>query len=190
MLLFLADLDSHSQETLLAEIESSVTESENKMLEKAPDKEEVKNTLWESNLRAAPGTDEITGLFYKVCWNTMGDALTEVAIAKFKGEKVPATMRTAMMVFGTKPKKAQSIKPKDKRRISLLNCDFKILEGLDARRLRKVGSRLIFNVQYVAGENRNIQHGMCRARDAIHAVSKSILGCDIADTVFVAAFDW
>ena len=167
-----------------------MTESENEMLAKAPDKEEVKNTLWDSNLKAAPGTDGITGLFYKVCWDTMGDALTDVALAKHRGEKLPTSMRTAMMVFGTKPKKAQSLKPKDKRRISLLNCDFKVLEGLDARRFRKVGSRILSNVQYVAGSDRNIHHGICRARDAIHAISKSKFGCGIADTDFIAAFDW
>ena len=121
LLLVPANLDTEAQDILLAEIDTVVTESENEMLAKAPDKEEVKNTLWDSNLKAAPGTDGITGLFYKVCWDTMGDALTDVALAKHRGEKLPTSMRTAMMVFGTKPKKAQSLKPKDKRRISLLN---------------------------------------------------------------------
>jgi hypothetical protein len=148
-------------------------------------KEDVKETLWNSNLSAAPGTDGNTGLFYKVCWEAMGDALTQVV-----GEKLPASMRTAMMVFGTKPKKAMSLQPKDKRRFSLLNFDFKLLEGLDARKFRKVNSRVLSNLQYVAGDNRNIHHGICRARDAIHAVSKSKSGCGIADTDFVATFDW
>ena len=120
LLLVPADLDPQAQDILLAEVESVVTESENRMLARAPDKDEIKETLWESNLRAAPGTDGITGLFYKMCWDTMGDALTDVALAKFRGEKLPASVRTAMMVFGTKPKKAQSIKPKAKDRSAYL----------------------------------------------------------------------
>ena len=54
----------------------------------------------------------------------MGEALTEVTQAMHNGETLPTSMRTAMMIFGTKPKKPKSIEPKDKRRISLLNCDF------------------------------------------------------------------
>ena len=147
-------------------------------------------TLNDANLQAEPGTDGITSLFYKVCWDSVGDALTEVARAIHLGEKLPTSMRTSMMVFGAKPKKAKSINPKDKRRISLLNCDFKLVEGLDARRFRKVGNRNLSKVQYVAGKDRKIHHGISRARDAIQAAMKSKVGCGIADTDFVAAFDW
>jgi hypothetical protein len=87
-------------------------------------------------------------------------------------------------------KKLQSINPKDKRRISLLNCDFKLTEGLEARRFRKVGNRVLSPDQYVAGNDRKIHHGIAKARDAIQAAMKTKLGCGIADTDFVAAFDW
>ena len=45
-------------------------------------------------------------------------------------------------------------------------------------------------MQYVAGSDRNIHHGINKARDAIYATSKSKLGCGIADMDFMAAFDW
>ena len=120
----------------------------------------------------------------------MGDALTAIAQANHEGEKLPASMRTALMVFGTKPKKANSLKPSDKRRISLLNSDFKLIEDLSARRFRKISSYCLSSVQYVGGKDRRIHHGISRARDAIHAVGQSKVGCGIADTDFVAAFDW
>ena len=107
---------------------------------------------------------------YKLCWDCMGDALTAIAQAKHEGEKLPASMRTALMVFGTKPKKANSLKPSDKRRISLLNSDFKLIEDLSARRFRKISSYCLSPVQYVGGKDRRIHHGISRARDAIHAV--------------------
>ena len=190
LLLNPAELDRSAQDTLLNELDSKVTEEENDMLRKPPDKAEVLETLKAANAQAAPGTDGITSLFYKVCWDTIGDALTDVVKAKFFGEKLPVSMRTAMMVFGTKPKKAQSILPKDKRRISLLNCDFKITEGLEARRFKKIGGRILSPNQYVAGTDRNIHHGIAKARDAIQATMRSKKGCGIADTDFVAAFDW
>ena len=45
-------------------------------------------------------------------------------------------------------------------------------------------------MQYVAGKDRRIDHGIGSARDAILAASKQKEGCGIADTDFVAAFDW
>ena len=95
-----------------------MTESENKMLEEAPNKEEVKNTLWESNLRAAPGTDGIPSLLYSKCWGVMGTALTQVAQAICGGGQPTYSMRTSLMVFGSKPKKPNSIKPGDIKELS------------------------------------------------------------------------
>ena len=43
-------------------------------------------------------------------------------------------MKTSLMVFGSKPKKLNSLKPGDKRRISLLNSDFKIVTGIEGKR--------------------------------------------------------
>ena len=101
------------QEIFLDKIEAEVTPAENEMLHAMPDKEEFKKTLSESNLQEAPGTDGIKSLFYKLCWPAMGDAPSEIAQAKHKGEKLPVSMRTTMMVPGTKPKNAQSLLPKE-----------------------------------------------------------------------------
>ena len=94
------------------------------------------------------------------------------------------------MVFGAKPKKLKSIKPKDKRKISLLNVDFKIMTGIDARRMRKVMPHTVSPLQLVGGGDIRIHHGIALARDAIHAAGKSHLGCGILDTDLIAAFDW
>ena len=71
-----------------------------------------------------------------------------------------------------------------------MNCDFKVVEGLEARRFRKLGSKVLSPDQYVVGVNKKIHHGIAKARDAIQAATKSKIGCGIADTDFVAAFDW
>ena len=92
-----------------------------------PTKKEVKDTIDNSNLHAAPGTDGITSYFYKECWDIIGDAMTDVVRSIQQGQKPSCSQRTSLMVFGVKPKKARSLLPSDKRRISLLNSDFKIL---------------------------------------------------------------
>ena len=87
----------------------------------------------------------------------MGDALTEVASSVFSGEKLSSSQRTSLMVFGSKPKKAKSLKPGDKRRISLLNADFKILSGIESRRFSKTATRTLSPYQLVAGDDHRIQ---------------------------------
>jgi hypothetical protein len=56
------------------------------------------------------------------------------------------------VVFGFKRKKANSNKPGDKRRISLLNFDFKIISGLESARLKKTATTTLSPLQFVAGE--------------------------------------
>ena len=94
------------------------------------------------------------------------------------------------MMFGTKPKKLSSIREEDKRRISLLNSDFKLATALDAGRFRNTFNHTLSQVQMVAGDDRRIHHMINKARDCIYAVSKSKKGCALLDLDFVAAFDY
>ena len=130
-------------------------------------------------------------MLYSVCWGSMGDIITDLITALFAGHKLPPSMRTALMLFGTKPKKLLSLRPQDKRRISILNCDFKVYEGVMARRFRKMAGRTLSLLQYVAGSDHNIQHGIARARDAITAAAKSrTVDCGIGDQDYIMAFDY
>ena len=120
----------------------------------------------------------------------MGDHLTEVGTSVFSGQKPAASQRTSLMVFGSKPKKAKSIKPGDKRRISLLNADFKVISGIESRRFGKTATRTLSPFQLVAGDDRRIHHGINLARDAIQASGKLKTGCGLLDTDYMAAFDF
>ena len=109
----------------------------------------------------------------------------------FAGQKLTKSMNTSLMVFGAKPKKPNSILPGDKRKISLLNSDFKTATGLVARLLKKTATHSLSPLQLVAGSNRRIHHGSNMARNAILAIGKpGQAGCGILDTDLVAAFDF
>jgi hypothetical protein len=97
---------------------------------------------------------------------------------------------TALMVFGSKPKKPNSIKPGDKRRISLLNSDFKVVTGLEADRFGDTATHSLSPVQLVAGSDRRIHHGINQARDTIYQAGKSKSGCGLLDLDFMLGFDW
>ena len=133
---------------------------------------------------------ESQAFFYKVCWNTMGLPLTEVMNEIFLCKPLTASLKTSLMVFGTKPKKPNSILPQDKRKISLLNSDFKVASGLEAGRLKKTLSHTLSPLQLVSGSDRRIHHGINLARDAIWAAGKRGQGCGILDTDLVAGFDY
>ena len=116
LLLHKAQLDPVAQHILLQEVEPVFTEADNEMLSTLPTEKEVKETLSSSNQHAAPGTDEITAFLYSKHWDILGNSLTEVIRAVFTGKQPTPSQRTSLMVFGAKPKKSTSLKPKDKER--------------------------------------------------------------------------
>ena len=71
-----------------------------------------------------------------------------------------------------------------------MNNNFKIIENLIARRFRKLIWKCLSPDQFVGGADRNIHHGIGKARNAILAAGKMRDGSGIADTDFMAAFDW
>ena len=190
LLLTDAGLDHAAQVALLDEISPCFSEADNAILLAPPTIQDVKDTVTSSNLHAAPGTDGLPSFFYKECWDTMGGPLTEVMTDIFHCKPLTSSQRTSLMVFGSKPKKTNSLLPQDKRRISLLNSDFKVGSGLEARRLKKTLTHTLSPLQLVAGNDRRIHHGINLARDAIWAAGKRGQGCGILDTDLIAGFDY
>ena len=191
LLLHPAGLDPHAQQVLLNEVVPVFTQKDNENFLKPPTMEKVQHVVNSSNLYAAPGTDGLPSLLYKSCWDVLGKPLTEVMLAVGEGQALQRSMRTSLMVFGSKPKKANSILPGDKRKISLLNSDFKVATGLDAELLKESATHTLSHLQLVAGEDRRIHHGINLARNAIYAAGKpGHQGCGILDTDLIAAFDF
>ena len=183
-------LDVEAQGVLLNDVKEVFTPEDNRMLASEVTKDEVKESIFSANLHAAPGTDGITSYLYKECFEILGDALTEVAKAVFGGEQPSPSQRTSLMVCTSKPGKERSLKVKDKRRISLLNSDFKMMTGIEVSRFTKVLTHTLSPNQLALGDDRRISFGICLARDAIYAASMRKVGCGIADNDFEAAFDY
>ena len=133
-----ADLSINAQQVLLDEIDECFSENDSRMLNEMPSKAEVKASVMTANSKAAPGNDGISNLFYQECFKVIGDALTNVVIAVHGGEAPTRSQRTSLMVFSSKQNKSKSILPKDKRRLSMLNSDFKVITGLILGRYSKI----------------------------------------------------
>ena len=190
LLLHPAPLHQGARDCLLEEVEKVFSEEDNQKFMVLPDEDEVKEVLTKSNLLAAPGTDGIPSLLYHECWPIMKEKFTQVIQSIFQGGSPTLSMRTSLMVFGSKPKKLSSLKPGDKRRISLLNSDFKTATGIEAKRFGNTATYSLSPLQLVAGDDRRIHHGINLARDAVHQVGKTKVGCGLLDLDFLAGFDW
>ena len=181
-------LDTKAQEELLKEVERTFTEEDNKLLEATITNQEIKESLDRCNMKAAPGTDCITYQVFQKCWHILGEDLGDVIREIVKTGKPAESMKYSYMIFSPKPKKGASLLPKDLRKISLLNSDFKILSGVFANRLKKMEEHTISDIQYSV-KPRKINHAICTARDTIHAVNPKNKGCGLAEFDFQAAFD-
>ena len=167
------------------------TAEDNRKMLLPPSNSDVLETVSSSNLHAAPGTDGLPSLLYKECWSCLGPTLSDVMRGVYSRQKLTKSLRTSLMVFGSKPKKPNSILPGDKTKISLLNSDFKTATGLEARLLKNTATHTLSPLQLVAGSDRRIHHGINMARNAIFAAGKpGHAGCGILDTDLVAAFDF
>ena len=83
-----------------------------------------------------------------------------------------------------------SIKIKDKRKICLLNADFKLLTGIETSRHSSIIDHTVSPLQYAAGNSKRIAHAIYLARDSIFAAQQSKEGAALADLDFEAAFDF
>ena len=181
--------DEESTTDLLNEIQSTITDEDNEILLKTPDMNEIKNVIKDSNLHSAPGFDGVPVALYDACWNSLSVPFLNMVKAIHDGGYPTPSQNISVLVYGSKAGKEKSLNPSDKRRISLLNSDFKIMTGIEARRLKAVSAHLLDTDQLVASMDSRLHHGINKVRDAITVLGKRGMGGAIADFDFTAAFD-
>ena len=86
-------------------------------------------------------------------------------------------------------KKPTSTKPSDKRKLSLLNSDFKVFTSIEAKRLGKAITHTLSKSQYAAGDDSGIYHRINLVWDAVQSVSGNKGGVGILDNDYEIAFD-
>ena len=145
-------------------------------------------SLTSSNQRACPGSDGIPYAFYTKFWSIIGHHLCAVVKLVISTGLPTTSMATSYMVFAPKPGKGSSIRPKDKRKLSMLQADYKIVTGVLAARLRKLDPHTLSPRQYAAGDKK-ITHGINMFRNAIHNLPSIGRGAAVVETDFQQAYD-
>merc|ERR1712004_616922 len=174
-------------EELLSFVDVVFTEADNKLLDKPISDEDVKASLLSANRNSCPGSDGLTYLTYLVCWDSLSHHLSEVIREIVNAGKLPESMKNSFLVFSPKINKEHSTRIKDKRKLSLLQTDFKILSGILAGRLRKTEKHTISRHQFASGSKR-ISQAVCLTRDAIESVKPS-QKVVLYETDYISAFD-
>ena len=149
---------------------------------------ELKNALKQLRAAASPGLDSIPSTLYLKLFDLLGPHMCQVFNNILHGEQPSHTMRTSIVQFLTKPKKAGSIKLEDKRKISVLCTDFKCIETIIANRLNATMSKFISKSQY-AVKPRKIHQGISAARDVINFISKKNIPAAFLCLDMKAGFD-
>ena len=159
------------------------------MLEKEVTDMEVLQSLKNCNLLASPGPDGVSYLVYLECWQTLGKPLCKVVREVLSTGSLSQSMAHSFQVYCPKQGKAGSILPREKRKIALLQADYKVLSGVLAGRLKKTVDHTLSPHQYAVGSKR-ITHAVSQARDLIFNTPAQHKGVAIVETDMVAAYDF
>ena len=182
------DLDLPVCEELFSFQTPQISKSMDDLLNKTITKEELEIALKQLNHKASPGIDGIPSTVYTIMSDLFAPHMLDVFNNIAQGSKPPVSMRTSTIQFLTKPKKANSIKLSDKRRISVLCTDFKCLETIFANRLNKVMPLFISTSQY-ASKPKKIHQGISAARDLVSFAKKKKVDMAVLQLDMKSGFD-
>ena len=161
----------------------------NELLVKDINTSELLTALKQMNPKASPGIDGIPSTLYDKMSKLFAPYMVEVLNEIICGTKPSESMRTSTLMFLGKPKKINSIKFEDKRKISILCSDFKCIETIMTNRLNIVMQQYISPSQY-ACKPKKIQHGLTAARDVVNYASKKKVGMACVALDMKSGFDF
>ncbi|KAJ8043435.1 hypothetical protein HOLleu_10515 [Holothuria leucospilota] len=120
-----ADVDEGYQKSLLDNIDKTPSRDQNDELGSPLTVDELWKAVAKMKGGKAPGSDGIPVEFYKRFWGTVGQDLRDVFVSAFLAGTLSPSQRTGVITL--LPKSGDPLEPKNKRPITLLNVDYKIL---------------------------------------------------------------
>ena len=182
-------LDEEVCEKLFSFEVPKISDDMNQLLVKEITMSELLTALKQMKPKASPGIDGIPSTFYVKMSKLIAPYMLEVINEIVQGKEPSESMRTSTLMFLGKPKKMNSIKFEDKRKISVLCTDFKCIETIMTNRLNVVMQQYITPSQY-ACKPKKIQHGLAAARDVVNYASKKKIGMACVALDMKSGFDF
>jgi hypothetical protein len=122
-----------------------VAEEMNADLLKPHTAEDVKKALFSIGDMKAAGSDGLHALFFKKCWNILGEKLTEEVLEAINTKVIPSGWNDTIIVLIPKVEAPESIT--HFRPISLCNVLYKVISTMIACRLKLILDDIISQVQ-------------------------------------------
>ena len=100
------EADPLSQADLLSEIQPSITEEENKEVEKLISENEIIEAIWTLHLDKSPGPDGFTINFYRAAWDIIKDDLKKMLNWTRKKDKIEGATNSTFLALIPPQKKS------------------------------------------------------------------------------------
>ena len=183
-----SDVDNDCVENVLDKVTVKINESEKQLCDDDILIEEVKKAINSIQPNKSPGSDGLTGEFYK----TFSDVLAPILLRVFRHmeekQVVSTSMSTGVLTILYK-NRGSKLKLENYRPISLLNNDYKIIAKILANRLKKVLGSIISSTQAYSVPGRDIADIICTMRDVIHHMNNDGEGGFVLNIDLNKAFD-
>ncbi|XP_026410669.1 uncharacterized protein LOC113305892 [Papaver somniferum] len=155
-----------------------VNSEDNKILEKIPSQEEIKEAVFCLNQDGAPGPDGYAGIFYREAWNIIKEDLTNVIQFCWSNQLIPSGLNSNFLILLPKiqgAKKASQFRP-----IGLSNFCFKIFTKIPTIRMSNLIQKIIYPQQCAFIKGRNIHEQVLLASELVNEMNTNIKGGNVA----------
>ena len=140
---------------------------------------EIRTSLWKMKSYKTPGPDGLPAEFYKVFFDSLKHNLVLIFNEIAAKGVMPTSMNEAVTVLLSKD--GDRLEPSNKRPISLLNSDYKLLaKVLNEVHFERVLKENISSEQTCAVRGRSIHDALILTRDVIEYSKKRVGGCLIS----------
>ncbi|XP_026384454.1 uncharacterized protein LOC113280031 [Papaver somniferum] len=157
-------------EHMLNDIPEVRTSDNQEMIEKVPDEEEIKATLFDMDQDCAPGPDGFSSCFYRSCWDIIHQDVVEAIQFCWRRRFIPKGLNSNFLVLIPKTEGAR--KPSQYSPIVMGNVNFKIFTKILATRIGNLMHKLVSPQQVAYVKGRCIQDQIILASELVNEMSR------------------
>ncbi|KAI8514955.1 hypothetical protein Bbelb_075460 [Branchiostoma belcheri] len=180
-------VDPVASDQLCSNLDNTLSTEEVQLLETPLSSDELFNSVHSMANNKCPGSDGLPKEFYITFWHLIGDDLLMVFNEVFDAGELSPSQKFGVVTL--LPKKGDELDPKNKRPISLLNTDYKILTKVLNNRLQSVVSSVLHPDQTCGVPGRSIQCNLRLIRDIVVYANNNNIDCAIVSLDQAKAFD-
>ncbi|CAH1233576.1 Hypp797 [Branchiostoma lanceolatum] len=180
-------IDIEDRAYFLDQLENRLPEEDRSHLDRPLSLEELEKALKEMQNGKTPGSDGLPKEFYTRVWPIVGRDLLEVLNEGLQANQLSSSQREGVITL--LDKKGDPLNPANKRPISLLNVDYKILAKTLANRLKNVVGQIIHTDQSCGIPGRSLEDSLSLLRDLVAYANDTDSTCVLLALDQEKAFD-